>query len=62
MIENNINQNERLEKLNETARKELNILSSDNNIIGIEKLDNNKRLMKKSQLNNTHFIDYKYVK
>lgn len=47
MIDNNVNQSERLEKLNTTARKELNILSSDKNIIGIEKLDNNKRLMEK---------------
>ena len=51
MIENNIKQNERLEKLNETARKELNILSSDKNIIGIEKLDNNKRLMETKKIN-----------
>ncbi len=47
MIDNNVNQSERLEKLNTTARKELNILSSDKNIIGIEELDNNKRLMEK---------------
>ncbi len=44
MIDNNINQSERLEKLNETARKELSILSKDKNIFGIEKLHNNKRL------------------
>ena len=37
MIENNINQRERLEKLNQIARKELYILSNDKNIIGIEK-------------------------
>ena len=47
MIDNNVNQSERLEKLNTTARKELNILSIDKNIIGIEELDNNKRLMEK---------------
>ena len=41
MIENNISQRERLEKLNNTARKELSILVSDNNIIGIRKLDKN---------------------
>ena len=35
MIENNISQRERLEKLNNTARKELSILVNDNNIIGI---------------------------
>lgn len=39
MIDNNINQSERLEKLNATARKELSILSKDKNIIGIENLD-----------------------
>ena len=44
MIDNNIKQSERLEKLNQTARKELNILSKDKNIFGIEKLDNNKKL------------------
>ena len=37
IIENNINQRERLEKLNQIARKELYILSNDKNIIGIEK-------------------------
>ena len=41
MIDNNINQSKRLEKLNDTARKELSILSKDKNILGIEKLDNN---------------------
>ena len=45
MIDNKINQSERLEKLNETARKELSILSKDKNIFGIERLDNNKRLI-----------------
>lgn len=40
MIENNINQRERLEKLNQIARKELYILSNDKNIIGIEKNNN----------------------
>ena len=39
MIDNNIKQSERLEKLNATARKELTILSNDKNVIGIEKLD-----------------------
>lgn len=39
MIDNNIKQSERLEKLNTTARKELSILSKDKNVIGIEKLD-----------------------
>ena len=40
MIDNNINQSERLEKLNVTARKELSILSNDRNILDIEKMDN----------------------
>lgn len=35
MIENNIEQKERLIKLNQTARKELKILSSDKNIKSI---------------------------
>ena len=49
MIDNNINQSERLEKLNVTARKELNILSSDKNILGIEKIDYNKSLIDTKQ-------------
>ncbi len=40
MIENNISQSHRMEKLNETARKELSILANDKNIIGIQNLDN----------------------
>ena len=39
MIDNNISQSERLEKLNITARKELSILANDKNIIGIQELD-----------------------
>ncbi len=39
MIDNNISQKQRLEKLNQTARKEFEILVKDKNIIGIEKLD-----------------------
>ena len=42
MIENNINQKDRLEKLNETAKRQITILTSDNNIVGITKLDNQK--------------------
>ena len=42
MIDNNITQRERLEKLNEMARKELSILSKDKNIIGNNILDNKK--------------------
>ena len=41
MIDNNIKQDKRLEKLNATARKELSILSKDKNVLGIEKLDKN---------------------
>lgn len=44
MIENNICQSERLEKLNITAMKQLNILINDKNIKGIEKLDKIKLL------------------
>ena len=39
MIENNISQRERIEKLNDTARRELEILVNDKNIIGIQNLD-----------------------
>ena len=41
MIDSNIKQSERLEKLNATARKELNILLKDKNILGVEKIDKN---------------------
>ena len=41
MIDNNIPQRQRLEKLNNTARKELEILTNDKNIIGIYELDKN---------------------
>ena len=40
MIDNNINQSERLEKLNAIARKELSILSKDNDLFDIDKIDN----------------------
>lgn len=40
MIENNISQSQRIEKLNKTARRELELLSNDKNIIGIQNLDN----------------------
>ena len=39
MIDNNINQSERLEKLNIAARKELSILSKNKNIIHIQNLN-----------------------
>lgn len=45
MIDNNISQSERLEKLNTTARKELGILSKDKSLFDIEKLDGDKRLI-----------------
>jgi len=44
MIENNINQKERLEKLNSTAKKQLQILINDKNIMGIEKYNNLKSI------------------
>ncbi len=40
MIEESISQSHRMEKLNETARKELSILANDKDIIGIQNLDN----------------------
>lgn len=45
MIDNKIPQKIRLEKLNQTARKQLVILANDKNIIGVEKLDNNDKLI-----------------
>ena len=41
MIDNNIKQSERLERLNETARKELSALSKDKNVLGIQKIEKN---------------------
>ena len=49
MIENDIKQSERLVKLNNIAKKELEILISDKNIIGINNLTDKKIFMKKSQ-------------
>lgn len=43
MIDNNIEQSERLERLNATARKELSVLSNNKNVLGIKKLDKNTR-------------------
>ena len=40
MIESEIIQSRRLEKLNQTAKKQLEILETDKNIVGINKLDN----------------------
>ena len=44
MIENNISQRDRLEKLNETAKRQINILANDGNIVGITKLDDTKMI------------------
>lgn len=44
-IENNISQKERLEKLKNTAKKQLETLINDKNIIGVGKYDNNQRLI-----------------
>lgn len=46
MIENNISQKERLEKLNITAKRQINILTNDNNIIGITKISSEKERRK----------------
>lgn len=43
MIENNINQSERLIKLNDIAKKELAILIADKNIIGVNILENKEK-------------------
>ena len=45
MIENNITQKERLENLNNTAKKQLETLINDKNIVGLGKYDNNRRLI-----------------
>ena len=45
MIESGISQKERLEKLNNVAIKELKLLSSDKNIVGINKIENKKKLL-----------------
>ncbi len=45
MIENNVAQKERLEKLNSTARRQLNLLIADKNVIGISNLDAKNKLM-----------------
>ena len=45
MIENGISQKERLEKLNSTAKKQLEVLINDKNIIGMEKYNNNQKMI-----------------
>ena len=50
MIDSNVRQGERLEKLNAIARKELSILAVDKNVIGIQEIDkqaNNKLIENK---------------
>lgn len=42
MIENSIIQKDRLEKLNAIAKRQINILANDNNVIGITKFANKK--------------------
>ena len=44
MIENNLSKKDRLEKLNKTARRQINILTNDSNIVGITKLDDTKMI------------------
>lgn len=41
MIEDNIRQRDRLEKLNDTAKRELEVLINDKNIVGISRFDKN---------------------
>lgn len=45
MIENGISQEERLEKLNNVAIKELQLLSNDKNIVGINKIESKEKLL-----------------
>ena len=45
MIDNNISQKERIEELNQTARRQLEILICDKNIIGIQNIDENNKLI-----------------
>lgn len=47
MIENNISQKDRLERLNATAIRQINILANDSNVIGITKLDGTKMIEEK---------------
>jgi len=49
MIENKMSQKDRLEKLNQTARKELKILSNDKNIIGIRNIDEKNKLIEEKR-------------
>lgn len=49
MIDNNIEQKQRLEKLNQTARKELEILINDKNILGVQELDTKTNMVIKNK-------------
>ena len=49
MIENNISQKERLEKLNMTAKRQITILTNDSNVMGITKLDNQNLIGEKNE-------------
>ena len=52
MIENNISQSNRLEKLNKVAKRELEVLINDKNIIGISKLDKEQSKLLKEKNSN----------
>lgn len=45
MIDNDINQKERLEKLNSIAKRQLEILINDKNIVGLEKHNDNSKMI-----------------
>lgn len=49
MIENKLTQKERLEKLNMTAKKQLEVLVSDKNIMGIEKYSREQKLIEEKK-------------
>ena len=52
MIENNISQSNRLERLNKAAKRELEVLINDKNIIGISKLDKEQSKLLKEKNSN----------
>ena len=52
MIENNISQSNRLEKLNKVAKRELEVLINYKNIIGISKLDKEQSKLLKEKNSN----------
>ena len=57
MIENNVNQKERLEKLNSIAKKQMKILVNDKNIVGLNKYDNKQKLIKEDNNSVYYNID-----